>query len=308
MKFNHYLKYTSFLFIVLITVTPAFSEDNAPVRLSEKYPGLSQGILFAAQLSQLPDNVLVQIKGKDITKEMLAQKVDGLSEEMRSNAGNYLFYLLEEMVTEPILLTIVLGAATLPESNDAVQQLFKDYISKVFGDFEITEEEAKKFYDENVEMFPDLNFDEIKDMLRDQLLKQKQQEIWKSHQRSIGFQIKISINAAWVAENAEKVKDNPVDNARAGDKPVLAVFSAEWCPTCKQLQPIIESIKATGNQDVLILEIDINNNGFLPSRYDISAIPVLVFFDKSGNEVERHVGFITEEKLVEKLKALISLS
>ena len=297
---------TPFLLFAIIFLLPAMSYAEDTVRVSEKYPDLARGILTEALLQDLPDHVLVTVDGKEITREMLAQKVDGLSEEMKAGASNFYFYLLEDMVEQPILLTRVLPKGNLPEANEDIQKLFKAYIDEVVAGIEISEAEALAFYESHTEMFGEMAFEEVKDEIIAKVLQQRQQRAWDEHVRQIGLEVAIGVNASWVSEQAEKVTDNVVDKARKAGKPLLVVFTAEWCPACKELTPVLESIQAGGTQDVTILIIDVAEDGLLAARYDVSAIPMLLFFDKGGNEVEQYMGFISEDNLNAKLKALVA--
>ena len=278
--------------------------DNAPKRLSEAYPGLATGILTESVLTSLPEDVLVRVGDKDITREMLARKRDGLSEDARARSENLLFYLLEEMVERPILLTLIMGDEELPKDNDAVQQLFKDYINEAIADIEVTEEEALAFYVSHSDMFGEAVYDEVKDEIKEKLFAKKQRIAWKTHVRRIGVHSPIHINASWLAEQAPKVKKNPVDKARASEKPALVVFSAGWSPACEQFQPILDSLIEADIPQLSILTIDIDSNGMLARRFDVSEIPALLFFDKTGKEVDRYYGYISGEKLVEKIKEI----
>ena len=64
----------------------AFCEGTTPERLSKAYPDLPRGILTEAFVEPLPKDVLVRIRDKDIITEMLAQKLDSLSEKERPRA------------------------------------------------------------------------------------------------------------------------------------------------------------------------------------------------------------------------------
>ena len=57
-----------------------------------------------------------------------------------------------------------------------------------------------------------------------------------------------------------------------------------------------------GKAEVLI--IDTGDYPDLARRCEIRAIPTQIFFDASGQEVERHSGFMPREDLVEKLSEL----
>jgi len=84
----------------------------------------------------------------------------------------------------------------------------------------------------------------------------------------------------------------------------MAVFTAEWCPACQELKPVISSLSEKKQQDISILVIDLDKDGMLARRYGIGVIPAILFFDKSGSEIARHTGFIPEDKLLEKINAL----
>ena len=113
------------LLFVLLFTEASFSEDNAPERLSEAYPDLPRGILTEAFVQPLPKDVLVRVRDKDITREILAQKLDSLSEKERGNASNLLFYLLENVVERPIILSHIFSSPTLPETSNAIKSAFK---------------------------------------------------------------------------------------------------------------------------------------------------------------------------------------
>ncbi len=297
--------------ILLLLAMPLFSgaqargDEASPVRLSEKYPDLSRGILFQAKLESLEGDGLVRIGDKIIGRDMLARKMDEIPEEAREQAVDYVFYLLEEMVTEPILLTLILGRDDLPEDQREVQRLFREYISKIIDGVEISEEEARTFYDGHPQMFTDMAFEDVREELQVYLLNEKQRELWSTHVRDAGLKTSLAVNAEWVADQVVRVKDNPVDEARANDKPTLAVFTADWCPACKQLKPVLESIQEKYEGKVTVVVVDTDEAGFLAKRYEVSGIPLLVFFGKDGAELERHAGFIEEDALVTKLEALM---
>ncbi len=298
-----------FIFFQIVSIFAMFcyltaANAQSGMRISEKYPDLSRGVLSQAMLQDLPNNVLVRVNEREITLEMLAQKVDSLPEEEKDKVSNFLFYLLEEMVERPIVLTMVLGSKTLPEDNEQIQEIFKSYINKVVGHCEVTEKDALTFYEAHPEIFKALPFEENKEEIIQRLLAEKQQAAWSEHLRNIGLQVPIAVNAAWVDAQVEKIKDNPVDKIRGAGKPVMAVFTAEWCPACQELKPVMSSLIEKKQQDISITVIDLGQDGMLARKYGITVIPAILFFDKSGSEIARDTGFMPEEKLLEKINAL----
>ncbi len=85
--------------------------------------------------------------------------------------------------------------------------------------------------------------------------------------------------------------------------PKLWDFFATWCPPCKQQAPIIEELAEEYKGQIEIVSIDTDKNRELAQKFDIQAIPTLVFLDASGKELSRRVGFFSKESIVARFKA-----
>jgi thioredoxin 1 len=77
-------------------------------------------------------------------------------------------------------------------------------------------------------------------------------------------------------------------------------FSASWCQPCKLLQAVIDNMSADIGIDIESIDIEVATD--TANQYNIRGVPTLVLIDDVGNEVKRHVGMITREKLLEWLK------
>ena len=71
-------------------------------------------------------------------------------------------------------------------------------------------------------------------------------------------------------------------------------FSATWCGPCRVLKQNLE-----GFTRVPVEEIDVEANTDETTKYNIRNVPVLVYLDENGNEVDRTVGLITVQKINE---------
>lgn len=88
------------------------------------------------------------------------------------------------------------------------------------------------------------------------------------------------------------------------DLPVMVDFSAVWCGPCQALHPIIEGIAPEYEGKVKIGTIDIDQNRDTPGKYQIMAVPTLVFF-RDGMPVDKYTGLLGKKDLQKKLDALI---
>tara|TARA_B110000902_G_C14024498_1_gene481647 strand:- start:46 stop:765 length:720 start_codon:yes stop_codon:yes gene_type:complete len=81
---------------------------------------------------------------------------------------------------------------------------------------------------------------------------------------------------------------------------VLVDFSTQWCVPCKKMKPVIEEIK-NENKDVKVVFIDADINKELVKKYKIRGVPVFIVF-KNGKENFRHVGLISKNEIINKIK------
>lgn len=76
------------------------------------------------------------------------------------------------------------------------------------------------------------------------------------------------------------------------DEPVLVDFWAPWCPPCRSMNPVIESVA----RDFKVCKVNVDKNQPLAVRYDVSTIPVFLIF-KGGQIVAQHLGITPEATL-----------
>lgn len=79
----------------------------------------------------------------------------------------------------------------------------------------------------------------------------------------------------------------------------LVDFWAKWCGPCKMLAPVLEAVEEELEQ-VKFVKVDVDENGELADKYQISTIPTLLIF-KDGKVVDTLVGFMPKDILVNKI-------
>jgi thioredoxin 1 len=78
----------------------------------------------------------------------------------------------------------------------------------------------------------------------------------------------------------------------------LLEFGAAWCPPCRKLEPIVESIAAENPSGIRVGKIDTDDAPAVSAKLGVRAVPTVIVF-KNGKEHRRHVGLTTKAKLYE---------
>ena len=81
-------------------------------------------------------------------------------------------------------------------------------------------------------------------------------------------------------------------------------LGAKKCVPCKMMAPILEKLETQYRQKAVIAFIDVWENRRQAQRFGIRGIPTQIFFNPQGKEVLRHVGFMSENAIVEQLKKM----
>ena len=74
----------------------------------------------------------------------------------------------------------------------------------------------------------------------------------------------------------------------------ILYFSAPWCGPCKQFGPVMDRISQTG---ILVEKVNIDNVPALAAAYNVCSVPTVVVVDRSGNEINRSVGMLSESQV-----------
>lgn len=125
--------------------------------------------------------------------------------------------------------------------------------------------------------------------------------------RELGFQqvfeLKGGMNA-WKSENKSvegKSTERQMsllefDTATKSNTWVLIDFGAEWCPPCKKMEPILESIQKNNSAKLSVVKVDGGRDEVILKKFNVTSLPVFILF-KDGKQVWRKEGVVAEKEI-----------
>lgn len=111
-----------------------------------------------------------------------------------------------------------------------------------------------------------------------------------------------------MSEHVKDITDNNFEiEVMKSNVPVLVDFWAEWCPPCRAMTPIVESLAQKFGSAAKIVKLNVDDNPSITQRFGIKGIPTMIVF-KGGKEAERLVGATNEgaiSRLIEEQIAVV---
>ena len=86
--------------------------------------------------------------------------------------------------------------------------------------------------------------------------------------------------------------------------PKLLDLGAGKCIPCKMMAPILEQMKTEYAGTLEVEFIDVWKNPDAGKQYAIEVIPTQIFYDATGKELFRHIGFFAKADILAKWKEL----
>lgn len=109
-----------------------------------------------------------------------------------------------------------------------------------------------------------------------------------------------------MAEPLHLTDDNFQKEVLEASEPVLVDFWATWCGPCRLIAPIIDELAEEYAGVIGFGKIDMDNNQQIAIQYGVRSAPTLLIF-KGGRVVDTIVGAVSRNKIVDRLKAHMSV-
>jgi thioredoxin 1 len=86
--------------------------------------------------------------------------------------------------------------------------------------------------------------------------------------------------------------------------PVLVEFTADWCPPCRQMGPVLRALAAEEGERLKVVQLNVDQNPETTNAYKVLSMPTFMVF-RGGEPVKAMVGARPKRRLLEELADVI---
>ncbi|MEV5440325.1 thioredoxin domain-containing protein [Streptomyces sp. NPDC052682] len=86
--------------------------------------------------------------------------------------------------------------------------------------------------------------------------------------------------------------------------PVLVEFTADWCPPCRQMGPVLKALAAEEGERLKVVQLNVDHNPRTTNAYKVLSMPTFMVF-RDGEPVKSMVGARPKRRLLEELSDVL---
>ncbi len=253
----------------------------------------------------LDQNLLATVNGSKITKENLEEEFQSLPTEYQNQFKYNKEALLDSLIIEALLYQQAdkLGLDLKEDNRSKRKVAYEQVIKYITKDIQVSEAEKKEFYN-NSPNLQNTKYEELAEKIESYLIGQRREVVIRDYLYDLKNKAEIIKNEKWLKAEKNKEAEHPITALLKNGKPTVLDLGSSSCVPCKMMKPIFKELEEEYQNQANIILVDIGIDKDLAYKYQIRAIPTQIFFDKKGQEVWRHEGFLAKNKIVEKLVEL----
>ncbi|CAL9575942.1 Thioredoxin 1 [Streptomyces sp. enrichment culture] len=88
------------------------------------------------------------------------------------------------------------------------------------------------------------------------------------------------------------------------DLPVLVEFTADWCPPCRQMAPVLSALAEEEGDRLRVVQLNVDRNPVTTNAYKVLSMPTFLVF-RGGEPVKSMVGSRPKRRLLEELSEVV---
>ncbi|MEU3984740.1 thioredoxin domain-containing protein [Streptomyces sp. NPDC026672] len=86
--------------------------------------------------------------------------------------------------------------------------------------------------------------------------------------------------------------------------PVLVEFTADWCPPCRQMGPVLAALAEEYGDRLKVVQLDVDTNPLTTNAHKVLSMPTFLVF-RGGEPVRSMVGARPKRRLLEELSDVL---
>ncbi|MEW2449665.1 thioredoxin domain-containing protein [Streptomyces parvulus] len=86
--------------------------------------------------------------------------------------------------------------------------------------------------------------------------------------------------------------------------PVLVEFTADWCPPCRQMAPVLRAVAEEEGERLRVVQLNVDRNPATTNAYRVLSMPTFMVF-RGGEPVKSMVGSRPKRRLLAELAELV---